>query len=322
MAPFIQGEKLTWRDALATGVILAGTVVCISFGSKGETNATLHDMALLFLRPLFIVYVCIAFVYAGLMGVYMRYYRRLRARGTLTPGQIHLHSCVFPTIAGLCGGHSVLFAKACGQIVIVTSDGDNQFVFWGTYMLFVLMGLFLFLQVKFLNMGLVRANALLVVPVYQVSWVFANATVGMVYWRDFENMDKIDTCLFFFGIAVAVYGVYLLANSETHHTQRSMSANGEIPEVQEADEGSGSSGDSRSPEVRLAPNASDSDLSDASMKTRVILDNHGRPVTPASPLVQREPNVGSYSSSYDPMREDPRNVQCSESLPEDDRSVN
>jgi hypothetical protein len=319
MAPFVQGEKLTSRDALATGVILAGTVLCISFGSKGETKATLHDMALLFLRPLFIVYVVIAFVYAGFVGVYMRYYRRRRARGRLTPREIHLHSCVFPTLAGLCGGHSVLFAKACGQIVIVTADGENQFIYWGTYMLFFLLGAFLFLQVKFLNMGLVRANALLVVPVYQVSWVFANATVGMVYWRDFEHMDSLDTALFFVGIAIAVYGVYLLAASDSHHTAvRTMSANGEIPEVQEADEGSGSSGESHSPEVRLAPNGSSSDFSEASMKTYAVLDLHGRPVTPSSPLVMehRERHMG-YSSSLDAVRlvEDPRHLQCLEALP-------
>ena len=217
-APLFHDEHLTRRDVGATATILTGTILCISFGSKAETTTTLPEMAQLFLRTLFIVYVIVAFAYTGVVASYLHYYKRMKSRNQVTARMKYLHSFVFPTLAGLCGGHSVLFAKACGQIVIQTSSGDNQFAYWGTYMLFMLLGGFLFLQVKFLNMGLIRANALLVVPVYQVSWVVANATVGMVYWRDFEAMNALGISFFFIGIAIAFAGVYLLASVDQSDT--------------------------------------------------------------------------------------------------------
>jgi hypothetical protein len=50
----------------------------------------------------------------------------------------------------------------------MTIKGDNQFTQPGSYFFLVLLVVFLLLQMKLLNAGLERADALFVVPIYQV----------------------------------------------------------------------------------------------------------------------------------------------------------
>lgn len=113
----------------------------------------------------------------------------------------------YPAMAGAFGSMSVLFAKSVAEIMKeVLRFGGNALTSWPPYIFvtFMLGSLFLqvlpffsssstllrflfwLLQVRFLNEGLDKGDALFIVPVYQVFWVLWSTLAGMLYFEDFQ----------------------------------------------------------------------------------------------------------------------------------------
>ena len=69
-----------------------------------------------------------------------------------------------------------------------------------------------------LNMGLNKADALYVVPVYQVFWVCGNVIAGMMYFQDYKSMDAASMTMFLFGVCVTMMGVYFLSQRKSNGT--------------------------------------------------------------------------------------------------------
>jgi len=109
----------------------------------------------------------------------------------------------------------VLFAKSSAEIIKQTNNGENQFVYPASY--FIVLGLVvcLVLQMRLLNTGLSKADALYIVPVYQVMWVIMNTVVGMVYFQDYQKMLWYNVIAFLIGVCVTLFGVYMLSKRET-----------------------------------------------------------------------------------------------------------
>lgn len=292
-------EKLSKKDVLHTIIILLGTLLAVSFGSKAAPKYTLDMLFGMYMTKVFFVFEC---AYIGLLVCALLLLRRIhnvrennqsfaqKKRETLDdlslpssdedadadantseqtnigidsglggsyqnsgdgdPRQpaadtreqddndassflleqgTRMESLLYPTIAGSFGAHSVLCAKSVAEIVrpiidyisssstvgVSVSEGIDAVyapltnVF--TYVLFVCMLGFLVLQVRFLNMGLAKADALLVVPIYQVSWVLMNCIVGFTYFQDYQAMSTFQIVMFSLAVFVILMGVYLLS---------------------------------------------------------------------------------------------------------------
>jgi hypothetical protein len=210
-APCFNREKLSKEDIGATMVILLGTIISISFGSKSSKHYTLNELLDLYTKPLFISYISV--MTCILVGVFA-FLKRTSGLTSLTMLQTRAVALSYPTLAGTFGAHSVLFAKSSAEIVKSTIAGTNEFVQPPSYLLISLLFFFLFLQMRTLNQGLRRADALVIVPVYQVSWVMMNAVVGMMYFQDYKHVESWELALFFLGLMVTLFGVYLLARRE------------------------------------------------------------------------------------------------------------
>jgi len=68
---------------------------------------------------------------------------------------------------------------------------------------------------RMLNEGLSKADALVIVPVYQVCWVTMNTIVGMIYFEDYKEMIPWHTALFLIGVAITLVGVFLLSKRDS-----------------------------------------------------------------------------------------------------------
>eukprot|EP00455_Lapot_gusevi_P011472 TRINITY_DN15280_c0_g3_i3.p2 TRINITY_DN15280_c0_g3~~TRINITY_DN15280_c0_g3_i3.p2 ORF type:complete len:192 (-),score=72.12 TRINITY_DN15280_c0_g3_i3:53-628(-) len=79
------------------------------------------------------------------------------------------------------------------------------------YLLLFCMSVSLYFQIFLLNKGLERGDALFIVPVYQVAWVFMNTILGMIYFRDYWAMTNIELILFCLGVVITLSGIYLLS---------------------------------------------------------------------------------------------------------------
>lgn len=214
IAPCLVGEKLTRRDIVWTCVIVTGTVISITFGNKEETEYTLGQLLDFYQETQFVVYFIVFLSYVfGTFGALWYYQNRQRASDR-TRGWIRWHAFAYPSLAGAFGAHSVLFAKSGGELVRVTSRGNNQFSHPVSYVIILLMVVSLVLQMRLLNAGLKHADALFVVPVYQVCWVIMNCIVGMTYFKDYENMSALQILAFVVGVIITLVGVRCLSQRE------------------------------------------------------------------------------------------------------------
>eukprot|EP00823_Brevimastigomonas_motovehiculus_P006273 TRINITY_DN513_c0_g1_i1.p1 TRINITY_DN513_c0_g1~~TRINITY_DN513_c0_g1_i1.p1 ORF type:complete len:1038 (+),score=406.69 TRINITY_DN513_c0_g1_i1:116-3229(+) len=212
VAPCFLNEKLTRRDIVNTIVILAGTILSITFGNKSSTSYTLTELIDFYSNPPFIVYmICIGAIYV-LNYVTLKVMGKREAAGIARPLDLRYQAFAYPALAGSMGAHSVLCAKSAAEVIKQTSRGENQFVHAASYFMIGGLALSLFFQMKLLNDGLSKADALYIVPVYQVSWVVMNTIVGLIYFQDYNTMGMLHVAMFVLGILIAVFGVYLLSN--------------------------------------------------------------------------------------------------------------
>lgn len=225
LAPCFNKENLSRRDIVVTMIILAGTIISVVFGSKEESKYTLSELVDLYSETLFIVYAVLIGIYIFLFMIWLYILRRREeVYGIeLTPSQRAFQAFGYPSMAGVFGAHSVLCAKSASEVIKVTIDGDNQFDKPLSYFFVVLLVIMVFFQMKLLNQGLSKADALYIVPVYQVCWVVMNAVVGMTYFREYREMTAVSASMFTLGIIITTIGVYLLSKRnmavDVAHTQ-------------------------------------------------------------------------------------------------------
>jgi hypothetical protein len=166
----------------------------VAFGSKTEPDYNLDQLINLYFQKTVLAYAVFFLVYvAGMLGVLGWLTRRqsrapsaLRAHAQLVE---RFRSFAYPSIAGLFGSSSVLFAKSVGKLVqssIVGQEGaSDQWTRGETYVLLLALLVSLVLQTLFLNAGLAHPDGtmLYVVPIYIAFWVVSSCAVGMVRFQ-------------------------------------------------------------------------------------------------------------------------------------------
>merc|ERR1719499_1731803 len=91
-----------------------------------------------------------------------------------------------------------------------TFRGDNQlkeplFYFFLLFMLF-----FVFSQVHFLNKALILCDALLVVPIFQCTFLSFSTTGGLIYYQEYLEFKAYNWFGLLFGVSLILSGVYTL----------------------------------------------------------------------------------------------------------------
>jgi uncharacterized membrane protein len=221
MAPLFLKEKLTMYDVTCTMIILAGTIVALCFGNKSNTSYSLQQLLALYSETAFLIYVGVF-----LLVLVVSFFYQMRALHRLDNPDKYSEDVIarehryvllyYPTLAGVFGAHSVLGAKSAIEMIKSSISGRSpddikSFLF----IVFILVCVVaIYLQCYFLNKGLARADALLVVPIYQVAWVLMNTILGMIYFRDWFTMTNTQVGVFCLGVVITLVGVYLLSLRE------------------------------------------------------------------------------------------------------------
>ncbi len=177
-------EKLTAWDVICTGIILVGVVLALVFGDKSNNPYTLSDLMDLYSRIPFLIFVGVFALTVIVMTVllFRALYRlaRIDKYDADTINADHRYVLIaYPTFAGFAGAASVLFAKSAIEMAKSSASGRSpDDVKSPIFALFLLgAGAAIYVQCLFLNKGLERGDALFIVPVYQVSWVFTNTVL-------------------------------------------------------------------------------------------------------------------------------------------------
>lgn len=248
-APFFSKEKLTKLDILATVIIVCGCVMAVMFARPEEPESyTMAAFLEFYSDPRFLFYVVaivglVTLVYRGIVKVE----KSLGKSGkdprlvTLPPepkdddddqdllgrlagvwwGRIVLLEYTrfgYACISGITGAQSVMFAKAVAVTVV---NGEWQYFDRPlTYVIFVGLGISVYLQLRWSNAALQHFDALYVVPVFQAFWIGFSIISGMIVYQESQKLSWMQLGLFSIGVVITMSGIYILSQHAEAHTSR------------------------------------------------------------------------------------------------------
>ncbi|GMF17219.1 unnamed protein product [Phytophthora lilii] len=117
-------------------------------------------------------------------------------------------------ISGTIGGQSVLLAKCVVELISSTVSGDNQFKYFGTYVLVAGMAGTLLTQTHTLNLATMSGDTMSSYPVFQGFWITMSNISGVVFFQQAHNFTRTQWIMFPLAILCVAIGIYLVSKHE------------------------------------------------------------------------------------------------------------
>lgn len=208
IAPIFHKEKVTKSNIVATVIIFTGVTITVIFAGHSTPSYELEDLIRLYGEPVMHVYIflIVCFIAGLLLGT--RYIERTH---NYEGGLYHI--VCYGGVAGTFGGQSVLLAKSTVELLksaIWGQAGGYMFTQFTSYVIIAGLGLCLACQVHFLNGGLARFDALVVIPVYQSFWILTSVLGGIMYFEEYVSMTKLQMAMFSLGGIITIGGIIFL----------------------------------------------------------------------------------------------------------------
>ena len=202
--PAFGGVKLTARDAMATLVTLAGSMVLVTFGPREkslseEVHQSLrlsNDPQIQFSQWRFFVY----FFSSLIVAVFLDYLSDSQTAGRETK------RIACGAVGGIVGGLSNCFAKSA-----VSSPASVNIYAYGFVVCLAISCAVL--QLVALNRALARFNAFRIIPIYQTTLLIAATFSGGLAFNEFEGFGVVRWMAFATGIFLAILGMAILSSS-------------------------------------------------------------------------------------------------------------
>lgn len=213
IAPIFHKEKVTKQNIIATVIIFFGVTLTVIFAGHSTPSYELEDLIHLYQQPVMYAYIFLVVLFIGGLFYFSRYIERTH---NYEGGLYHI--ICYGGIAGTFGGQSVLLAKSTVELLksaIWGQAGSYMFTQFASYLIIFGMAMCLGCQVHFLNGGLARFDALVVVPVYQSFWILTSVLGGIMYFEEYVNMTKTQMCMFTIGGIVTILGIVVLLKTRT-----------------------------------------------------------------------------------------------------------
>lgn len=214
MAKYYLKEHFTRYDAGAAAFILAGVAVCATFGASAGAGdpVPLHGLIQTLTRPA--VYGASAVAAATAVGLtlFVGYAERLGAARSRLVGSCECAARAF--LGGVYSGSTGFFMKGV-TAAVTTSFRDKSLadtLAYGYFYLFLLgLPVSLVMQLRALNAGLARFDAVELVPIYQASLVVVGVAWGWTFYEENQDLDSSKEGLFALGCVISVLGIAVLA---------------------------------------------------------------------------------------------------------------
>lgn len=148
--------------------------------------------------------------------------KKVAARGKLDDSEIEKHTLIidpklplyWAAISGTIGAQSVLLAKCVVEMISSTIQGDNQFKYFGTYVLCAGMAATLITQTHTLNLATMSGDTMSSYPVFQAFWISMSNVSGVVFFQHAHNFTQTQWMLFPSALALVLGGIYLVSKHE------------------------------------------------------------------------------------------------------------
>ncbi|KAG9399215.1 NIPA-like protein 3 [Aphanomyces cochlioides] len=201
------GQRLGWSDILGTLFIVVG-VVLSTLANKPDAQLDLDELEGQFRHLGFVIYFSVmCVVLLGIFGeirAINRYSKRTHEH--LFRRQPYLYA----TASGIFGSFSVLLAKCASMLLLLTFQGDNQFVYPLTYLFVGGMVATLILQTDLLNRAIMSGDTLSVFPVFQCFWIGSSVVGGVVFYQKYDTLTLFEWISLPIALVLIIVGIYLL----------------------------------------------------------------------------------------------------------------
>eukprot|EP00002_Diphylleia_rotans_P033229 TRINITY_DN7041_c0_g1_i2.p1 TRINITY_DN7041_c0_g1~~TRINITY_DN7041_c0_g1_i2.p1 ORF type:complete len:373 (-),score=63.31 TRINITY_DN7041_c0_g1_i2:1008-2126(-) len=210
---YILKETLTRRVIFATGLILLGNTLCVSFAAHGTVSPNAEELMEYFIQTPFVVYIC--FVITS-VGSFLYLYRREEERvAKYGPGRYtsRLLPFFYAASSGIGCSMGVLCAKSMSILLKLSFEGENQLGNPFTYAVIIALVVLIVVWMRRLNLGLKLFDAMVIIPMLQVFWTTFSIISGGIFFDEFARMSAHESALFFLGVMTVMLGVFSLAPS-------------------------------------------------------------------------------------------------------------
>uniref|UniRef100_K3WB25 Magnesium transporter n=1 Tax=Globisporangium ultimum (strain ATCC 200006 / CBS 805.95 / DAOM BR144) TaxID=431595 RepID=K3WB25_GLOUD len=137
-------------------------------------------------------------------------------------GEVEKHTLIidpklplyWAAISGTIGAQSVLLAKCVAEMISSTISGDNQFTYFGTYVLVGGMVATLLTQTHTLNMATMTGDTMSAYPVFQAFWISMSNISGVVFFQHAHSFTSAQWMMFPSAIGFVLVGIYLISKHQ------------------------------------------------------------------------------------------------------------
>ena len=206
-------------DLGAMVVLLGGSVVTAIYAPVGgKENFDLASLRALFEAPIFVGFLCadLALTGACLWQAY-RVVPKLEAAQQASWGGL-----MYATAAAALGSISITLSKVSVLLLKTTLSGSNQFGQLSAWIFVVAFIATAILNLRVLNQGLAKFEAMLVIPIYYVVSTLLTMLSGELLYQTYQLFTRSEFGAFTVGVSASLAGVYLLA----HHDEGGASDGG------------------------------------------------------------------------------------------------
>ncbi|KAI0384455.1 hypothetical protein F5Y04DRAFT_229958 [Hypomontagnella monticulosa] len=210
-ATIILNEPFTRWSFYGTALVTTGAALIAIFGAIPSPAHSLRELLDLMGRWPFILWMSLQGVLVISMAIVIDVVNHISSLSQNSRFRL-ARGLVFGCISGILSAHSLLFAKSAVELVIRTiADGDNQFVYWQSWMiLFGLVALALS-QLYYLHRGLKLVSTSVLYPLVFCIYNIIAILDGLIYFRQTDLITPLHGWLIALGTAILLSGVLALS---------------------------------------------------------------------------------------------------------------
>lgn len=216
LAPLFLGESLSLRRALGVLLLICGCLCSVAYGPRvadRQTLGTLHE-AWVVHKSLRVI-LLFSLIFLLIAGSWDHFFP-VRTEGAGERRRASpLAGLRYVAMAAVLGWYSVLMAKCTSSLVLTTFSGavENQILKFGFWMILIAQLVVILGNLHFLNLGLQRTDAVVVVPVYEAMGMTGQILLGGIFFDELlrDSMTTTDLFRFWGGFAVVLVGIFTLA---------------------------------------------------------------------------------------------------------------
>lgn len=206
LAPYLLRETLSFKRAAGCALILLGTTFCGAFGNHADKEYSIE-----YLEETFVNFRVLAYFICFFLWFLLNRFITLSA-----PRESAIRGVSLGCTAGTIAGNMFCVKAAIELIQLSIHDQDGTiWLHWMPYVMLLGAVFFATSNVVFMTQGLAQYEALFMVTIYEGSMIVSNCISGSIVLLDMKGMEAWRIALYFTGVAVIMFGMYVIFSEES-----------------------------------------------------------------------------------------------------------